>query len=129
MMYGDVENKIALLMAEESRYDAAAYEFVLNAVTFTTSQKGIKGHVTALELLKGMKKYARLQYGAVSHLLLYHWGIHSAADAGRIVYLLIGTQLLSASESDREEDFQVDFDFSAFPESSAELPVETPIIC
>jgi uncharacterized repeat protein (TIGR04138 family) len=128
-MRRDQQQKIALLMGEESRYSAAAYEFVLHAVSYTTEQLPVSRHLCAMELLEGMRLFARREYGAVSGEVLYSWGIHSAADVGRIVYLLIGVELLSASEGDREEDFHVDFDFSAqWGEPVSTMP-KAPIIC
>ena len=128
-MRRDQQQKIALLMGEESRYTAEAYEFVLKAVSYTTSQLLVHRHVSAQELLDGMRKFARREYGAVAREVLYSWGIHSAADAGRVVYLLIGAELLSASEGDREEDFHVDFDFSPLKQNTTERPIKVPVIC
>jgi uncharacterized repeat protein (TIGR04138 family) len=83
----------------------------------------------ALELLEGIRDYAYKKFGVVSAEVLHHWGIHSAADAGRIVYLLIGEKLLSAAEDDREEDFHIDFDFSIPLPPESDEKIEVPIIC
>ena len=129
MITGEFHRKVALIMAEESRYHAEAYEFVSNAVFFTTGRLAEHRHVTALELLGGMRDYARQEYGAVSGEVLYHWGIRTAADAGRIVYLLIRENLLSASENDREEDFAIEFDFSVPVYAGRKKRFKMPIIC
>ena len=129
MITREFRQKIALIMAEESRYSPEAYEFVAQAVSFTTGRLEVHRHVTALELLTGMKDYARQEYGVVAAEVLLHWGIHTAADAGRIVYLLIGAKLLSASEEDREEDFDIDFDFTFPPPQTRKKRIKAPIIC
>ena len=41
--------------------------------------------------------------------MLDEWGIHEAADVGSIVYSLIGAELLSASQDDLPEEFEIDF--------------------
>ncbi|MBQ9774795.1 MAG: hypothetical protein IJW17_02025 [Lentisphaeria bacterium] len=129
MINHEFRRKTALIMAEESRYHAEAYEFVANAVSFTTKRLPEHRHVSAEELLEGMRDYARQEFGVVSAEVLYHWGIRTAADAGRIVYLLIGVRLLSAAEGDREEDFYIDFDFSIPLPKTRKKRLKPPVIC
>ena len=129
MLDREFRQKVAIIMAEESRYDAEAFELIAEAVPFTTGRLEVHRHVTALELLTGMKDYARQEYGVVAAEVLLHWGLHTAADAGRIVYLLIGAKLLSASEEDREEDFDIDFDFTFPPPKTRKKQIKAPIIC
>ena len=129
MLDREFRQKVAIIMAEESRYDAEAYELIAEAVPFTTGRLEVHRHVTALELLEGIRDYAYKKFGVVSAEVLHHWGIHSAADAGRIVYLLIGEKLLSAAEDDREEDFHIDFDFSIPLPPESDEKIEGPIIC
>lgn len=106
----DFENKIALLTERETAYSPDAYRFVAEAVNFTVGKLPAHRHVTALELLKGAREMAINEYGAVAREVLREFGIKSASDVGKIVYLLISVNLLSSSEDDSPEDFEIDFE-------------------
>lgn len=106
----EFENKIALLTERETAYTADAYRFVAEAVNFTVGRLPAHRHVTALELLKGARALAIKEYGAVAHLVLQEFGLRRASDVGKVVYLLISVNLLSASEDDSPEDFNIDFE-------------------
>ena len=94
----DVEQKIEELVRRDPRYRHDAYPFVANAVTFTVGRLPKHRHVSALELLHGVRDYAQKEFG-----------VHEAADVGSIVYSLIGAELLSASQDDSPEEFEIDF--------------------
>ena len=98
----EFENKIALLTERETAYTADAYHFVAEAVNYTVGKLPAHRHVTALELLKGAREMAINLYGAVAHEVLRSFGIKTASDVGKIVYLLISVNLLSSSEDDSE---------------------------
>lgn len=106
----EFENKIALLTERETAYTADAYHFVAEAVNYTVGKLPAHRHVTALELLKGAREMAMDLYGAVAHEVLRSYGIKTASDVGKIVYLLISVNLLSSSEDDSPEDFEIDFE-------------------
>ena len=130
-MQSDIERKIAQLVASEPAYSADAYRFVSNAVTFTVSRLQKHRHVSALELLKGTGELAVQEYGAVARQVLQEFGIWRASDVGRVVYLLIGAGVLSASEDDDPEDFNVEFDFLPAEDAVSEAVLslqEVPII-
>ena len=119
----EFENKIALLTERETAYTADAYHFVAEAVNYTVGKLPEHRHVSALELLKGARKMAMEQYGAVAREVLRSFGIKTASDVGKIVYLLISVNLLSSSEDDSPEDFNIDFE--PVPEvGNAEISVE-----
>lgn len=106
----EFENKIALLTERETAYTAEAYHFVAEAVNYTVGKLPAHRHVTALELLKGAREMAMNLYGAVAREVLRSFGIKTASDVGKIVYLLISVNLLSSSEDDSPEDFEIDFE-------------------
>ena len=106
----EFENKIALLTERETAYTAEAYHFVAEAVNYTVGKLPAHRHVTALELLKGAREMAMNLYGAVAREVLRSCGIKTASDVGKIVYLLISVNLLSSSEDDSPEDFEIDFE-------------------
>ena len=118
-MNNDFDSDIRILLENEPRYTKEAYRFTADAVNYTVSKLDAHRHVTALELLKGARAFARSQYGAVSDLVLDSWGIKTASDMGKVVYLLISIGLLSASDDDNIEDFDIEFSFAAVPKEDA----------
>lgn len=104
------EQKIVELTRSDPRFAREAYYFVTDAVSFTVSRLSSHRHVTARELLEGMRDFALKEYGVIASEVLHSWGIYSASDIGDLVYLLIGVELLSASPGDKRSDFDIDFD-------------------
>ena len=106
----EFENKVALLTERETAYTADAYRFVAEAVNYTVGKLPSHRHVTALELLKGARELAIKEYGAVARAVLQEFGLKSASDVGKVVYLLISVNLLSSSEDDSPAYFDIDFE-------------------
>lgn len=104
-MESEFDRKVAVLAARDPRFDVEAYSFVAEAVAFTVSQLPARRHVSAAELLDGMRQFARNKFGAVAKLVMDKWGMYKEDDAGAVVYLLIGAGLLSASDNDSPDDF------------------------
>lgn len=117
----EVKAKIAAIMREEPRFAEEAYAFVANAVSFTVGRLPAHRHVSAFELLGGVHDYANEEFGVLAGEVLQEWGVRNASDVGRIVYLLIGSGLLSASKEDAPEDFDIDFALADRP-AAAEPP-------
>lgn len=107
-----IDQKITEILDRENRYDRAAYGFVTQGVTFTVGRLPAHRHVSALELLYGLRDFAKQEYGPMAPLVLDAWGVKNASDVGRIVYLLIDAKLLSASPEDDPNDFNIDFPLS-----------------
>ena len=107
----DIEQVIGRLLVKDARYTPEAYYFVSEAVNYTVAKLDAHRHVSARELLEGAKSFAAGKYGVVSGLVLESWGLRSAKDLGQVVYLLIDEGVLSASEDDRIEDFNIEFSF------------------
>ena len=63
-----------------------------------------------MELLKGARELAIKEYGAVARAVLQEFGLRTASDVGKVVYILISVNLLSSSEDDSPEDFDIDFE-------------------
>lgn len=104
-METEFDRKVDLLCAKDPRYHREVYYFIAEAVNFTVSKKKARGHVSAAQLLEGIREFAVFKYGAVADIVMTHWGLSMESDAGNVVYLLISAHLLSASEDDRPEDF------------------------
>lgn len=117
----EINSRIEAILKKEPRFAPEAYTFIANAVTFTVGRLPAHRHVSALELLGGIHDHAREEFGVLAWEVLHEWGVKSASDVGRIVYLLIESGLLSASKEDSPKDFDIDFKL-ADPPVSSELP-------
>lgn len=90
-------------------YTEESYQFVSEAVTYTIGKLEAHRHVSARELLEGVREYAFSQYGVVAPQVLSRFGLRTARNVGEVVYLLISVKLLSASPEDSPEDFNIEF--------------------
>lgn len=110
--------KFRLLLAEDSRYDAEAYNFIYEALDWTL-KRVVKGptranqHVTGRELLEGVRQYAIDQYGCLARAVLSAWGVHETGDFGEMVFNLVAHDLMGKQESDSKNDFRDIYDFAA----------------
>ncbi len=128
-MTEDFHSKAVELAAVHPAYGIEAYHFVSEAVCFSVERLPERRHVSALELLEGVRCYARTAYGAVAPLLLNQWGLRSASDIGNVVFLMIDAGLLAASPEDSRADFDIDFPlFDDGKEPDAEPRPEIPPI-
>lgn len=104
------------ILREDPRYPADAYYFVREALDFTSKMlkkpsKGPQKHVTAVELLEGIRQYALREYGPMALTILNYWGIQKCSDFGRIVFNLVNKHILRKRESDSVHDFDAGYDF------------------
>ena len=90
-------------------YSAESYQFVSDAVAYTVGKLSAHRHISALELLEGIREFAFLEFGAVAPQVLGSFGLRCARNVGEVVYLLISVKLLSDSPEDSPEDFNVNF--------------------
>ncbi|MFA6130223.1 MAG: Minf_1886 family protein [Candidatus Omnitrophota bacterium] len=97
----------------DKRYKSDAYEFVLQGLSFTQGKLKKQTHVSGKELAFGLRDYAIEQYGALSQRVLSHWGISQTRDFGEIVYNMIEKKLLSKSDEDYLDDFNLVYEFNA----------------
>lgn len=109
---------IEALAERDGRYGRAAYLFVYDALQHTVEKLGKvsmprdQRHVSGRDLLYGISEYALDQFGPLTQTVFDHWGIRQTRDFGEIVFNLVNDNLMSATESDRIEDFVDVFDFS-----------------
>jgi uncharacterized repeat protein (TIGR04138 family) len=96
---------------KDKRYDPESYSLVMSALDFTTKKLGRRGHVTADELLEGIKDYAIDQFGPMARTVLEYWGIKTTDDFGEIVFNMINVGMLGKTEKDSKKDFHNKFDF------------------
>jgi uncharacterized repeat protein (TIGR04138 family) len=130
---------VAAIVAADLRFAPAAYEFVSQAVTYTSRKHRRENadpqrrHITGQQLLDGFRDLAKEQFGPLAENVIRDWGITRTEDVGDIVFRLVNAKLLGASENDSPADFADGYSFSdAFvrpflPDPDAPAPV-LPVI-
>jgi uncharacterized repeat protein (TIGR04138 family) len=104
------------LIAKDPRYKPAAYEFLFEALEFTrcrlTKQRGGKvRHVTARELLEGIRVLAIQQFGLLAQTVFNQWGLFATSDFGEMVFNLIESGEMEKTDEDSRADFEAIFSF------------------
>jgi len=107
----EIRNKIEKIVEVDPRYSVEAYSFMIEAVEQIISELPLPRHVSARELLEGIKKIAWERFGPMAKEVFNFWGVKTTGDFGYIVYNLIDYELLRKSEEDRLEDFFDVYDF------------------
>lgn len=105
----ETRRKINEFYERSGKYAPDAYEFVTGAVIEQVNRLDPPRHLSALEVLQGLKKQLTDEFGILTALILESWNIQSASDIGEIVFDLINLQILSASAEDKRSDFDVEF--------------------
>jgi uncharacterized repeat protein (TIGR04138 family) len=105
------------IVAKDPRYPRDAYHFIREALDFTQKligkeNKGKLRHVTPTELLDGIRQHALQQFGPMTVTVLAEWGIHTSADFGEMVFILIENGLLAKTETDSRDGFQNGYNFT-----------------
>lgn len=96
---------------KDSRYKREAYEFVMEALSYTQKKFRRSKHVTGGELLIGIRQLLQKKFGLMTLTVLGHWGIKSTEDFGHLVFNLVGHKILSKTEEDTIESFRDGYDF------------------
>ncbi len=69
------------------------------------------GHISALELLGGVRALGQKRFGMMAPSVFRCWGISSTADIGRMVFELIELGEMKKTENDQFSDFVEVFSF------------------
>lgn len=102
------------IITKDSRFKAEAYEFVLAALHYTQNKLNRQGHITARELLAGIREYALEQFGGMTRYVFKKWGIDNTQDFGDIVFNMVDSGLLHKRQEDSKEDFKDVYNFEVF---------------
>ncbi len=110
------EEAVAQIREMDSRFEVDAYFFLREALdhTLKTLKKPASGparHVSGRELADGFRELALKQFGPMALRVLSHWGVRRTEDIGALVFNLVGSGVLGASDNDRPEDFAGGYDF------------------
>lgn len=115
---------------KEPRYRREAYGFVVAALGVTVQAlpperlaDPVLRHLTGGELLRGLVRLARQEFGVLAPTVFREWGVHCGEDVGRIVFRLVECGELSARPEDALEDFG---GFDLFAGLTADLEIGTP---
>lgn len=113
----------------DGRYEVNAYKFVFEALNHTLASLPEPRHVTASELLDGIRDLAKDKFGFLARTVLENWGLSNTSDFGEIVFSLVNYGLLGKTDDDRREDFDNVYDFTKVfvEEYLAELPQHVKI--
>ena len=99
-------------LSRNPQYDIEAYAFVLDALSFTLGKLKEPRHLTAAELLEGIRKYTIKMFGPMAKTVLEFWKVKSCEDFGEIVFHLVSLGLIRKRESDTKTDFKGGYDFA-----------------
>ena len=120
------------ILGEDPRYHRDVYSFVRDALDFTVKQQkknkeGIIRHVTASQLLDGIRLYALKEFGPMVPTVFGYWNISSCEDLGHIVFNMIRKEILGKNDSDTIEQFRDGYDFTeAFVVPFVPAPARSP---
>ena len=117
MQQPDFEAVLTTILDSDPRYHREAYTFLKEALDFaqkaiSKASKNQVGHITARELLDGIRQYGLSQYGPMAKTVLNEWGVFTCEDFGEMVFILVEHGLLRKKESDKKDDFKGGYDFA-----------------
>lgn len=104
----------------DPRYLREAYLFVVASLGITV--QGLpserlndpeRRHLSGQELLRGMVRIARHEFGPMAATVFREWGLARGEDVGNVVFHLVRRGQLSARPEDTIEDFRGDLDLQA----------------
>ena len=106
-----------LRQLDDCRFEEAAYLFVLEALDYTmfmtgkSRMQGEKRHLTCIELVDGIRRYAHEEFGSLAPFTFRSWGVTISADFGGLVEQMCEAGLLRRRPEDRFDAFAGAFDF------------------
>jgi uncharacterized repeat protein (TIGR04138 family) len=126
--------KVEELVRRDPRFPPEAYEFVRAALNHTLALLGKAGdeaeddgHVSARQLLEGMRDLARQEFGLMARAVFRMWNVHRTDDFGEIVFNLIDAGLVSKMPEEGRGDFHDVYDLDELTRDYAiEVPAESP---
>ena len=101
------------IRSRDGRYRREAYGFLMAALgatvqALTPERRGnsVTRHLSGQELLQGVIRLARQEFGRFAPVVFSEWGISSGEDIGCMVFQLVESKQLSARREDTIEDFR-----------------------
>lgn len=97
----------------DARYRPEAYRFVVAALGAAVQRLPDerladpgRRHLSGQELLDGVIRFAREEFGSLAPTVFTEWGVTGGEDVGRIVFQLVESGQLSARPEDSMDDFR-----------------------
>ena len=100
--------KINDFCQQSGKYAPDAYEFITSCVIDQVNNLDRVRHLSAQELVLGIKQQLRNQFGFLACDILKEWNIKRPSDIGVIVFDLINLNILCAADDDRQSDLDID---------------------
>jgi uncharacterized repeat protein (TIGR04138 family) len=123
----DLISDLEALALGDPRYKLESYIFVINALEHTMRSLHRKGHVSGHELLDGIKRLAKREFGPMAKMVFENWGVTRTEDFGEIVFSLVEAGILGKTDKDSREDFSGVFDFDDVFEKQYDWNIEGAI--
>lgn len=120
----DFGDKVDQIIEKDPRYKPQSYAFVMGALDLTLRRLEKPRHISGRELLEGIKKLAKEEFGPMAMIVFEHWGIKNTEDFGHIVFNLVEAGIMSRTEEDSIEDFKDVFDFTKEFEGKYRMKVD-----
>ena len=105
----ETRRKINEFCQHSGKFPPDAYEFITSCVIEQVNSLEHVRHLSAQELLAGLKKQLQEKFGFLAGNVLEAWNIRSSADVGEIIFDLISINILSAADDDKQSDFEINF--------------------
>ena len=111
------QKTLEAILRDDKRYGVGAYVFVRMALDFTVKRACAENpsrterHVSAAELLAGVRDFALETFGPMAMTLFEEWGVYKTEDIGQIVFNMVRAQALRKTDEDKIEDFANGYDF------------------
>ena len=105
----ETRRKINEFCQHSGKFPPDAYEFITSCVIEQINNLEEIRHLSAEELLAGLKKQLQDKFGFLAGNVLDLWNIKSASDIGEIIFDLIHINILSAADDDKQSDFEINF--------------------
>jgi len=116
------DDPIGDILRRDPRYPRAAYDFVREALQRTVEKLAKPRHVSARELLEGLREFAIAEFGPLAREVFESWNVRETADFGRIVFRLIEAGEMGKTDQDDIADFNGVYRFKdAFPTETGEV--------
>ncbi len=116
--------KVNRIVKKDPRYKPQSYAFVMGALDYTLRKLEKPRHISGRELLQGIKKLAKEEYGPTAKLVFEHWGVKTTEDFGHIVFNLVDAGIMSKTEEDKIEEFRDVFNFTEEFEGKYKMKVD-----
>jgi len=110
------QQAIDSILEKDKRYHPEAYHFLRDSLETALAQlrKGdadAGGHVSATQLLEGVRTQALRDFGPMTVTVLQYWGVTSTEDFGNMVFNLVDTGVFGKTDQDTVEAFRHAYDF------------------